>query len=84
MKTGYKIAIWSFSAAIPITTGYLRVKGGRHFPTDVITGVAFGSFIGWLIPELHKKKYLNKKLSISPLYNLEIVACIFLIAFSIY
>lgn len=66
MKTGYKIAIWSFSAAIPMATSYLRVKSGLHFPTDVITGYAFGAFVGWLIPELHKNKELNKKLSISP------------------
>ena len=51
MKTGYKVAIWSFSAAIPAVTGYLRVKGGRHFPTDVISGYAFGAFVGWLVPE---------------------------------
>ncbi len=70
MKTGYKIAIWSFSAALPIATGYFRVKGGRHFPTDVITGYAIGAFAGWLIPELHKKKELNKKLSIVPQFNL--------------
>ncbi|MCK5370082.1 MAG: phosphatase PAP2 family protein [Cyclobacteriaceae bacterium] len=70
MKTGYKIAIWSFSAAIPIATGYLRVKGGRHFPTDTISGVVFGAFVGWLIPELHKKKDEDRKLSITPLYNL--------------
>lgn len=66
MKTGYKIALWSFSAAIPLATSYLRVKGGLHFPTDVISGFAFGAFVGWLIPELHKNKELNKKLSISP------------------
>ena len=70
MKTGYKIAIWSFAVAIPMTTGYLRVKGGRHFPTDTISGVAFGAFVGWLIPELHKKKDAERKLSITPLYSL--------------
>lgn len=68
MKTGYKLAIWSFSAAIPAVTGYLRVKGGRHFPTDVISGYAFGALAGWLVPELHKKKRISKKLSINPLF----------------
>ena len=70
MKTGYKIAIWSFAAAIPMATGYLRVKGGRHFPTDVISGYAIGAFVGWLIPELHEKKDAERKLSITPLYSL--------------
>ncbi len=69
MKTGYKVAIWSFSAALPAVTGYLRVKGGRHFPTDAISGYAFGAFVGWLVPELHKKKRISKKLSINPLFH---------------
>ena len=70
MKAGHKIAIWSFAAAIPVATGYLRVKGGRHFPTDVISGYAIGAFVGWLIPELHKKKDADRRLSITPLYSL--------------
>ncbi len=69
MKSGYKIAIWSFAVTIPIVTGYLRVEGGRHFPTDTISGVAFGAVVGWLIPELHKKRDLSEKLSISPSFN---------------
>jgi len=69
MKTGYKIAIWSIAAAIPAATGYLRVKGGRHFTTDAISGYVFGAFVGWLVPELHKKKLVDKKLSIYPLYQ---------------
>jgi membrane-associated phospholipid phosphatase len=71
MKTGYKIGMWAFAAALPMATGYLRVKGGRHFPTDVITGYALGAFVGWLIPELHKKKDVDRKLSLTPFYNLD-------------
>lgn len=71
MKSGYKIAIWSFATVIPLATGFLRVKGGRHFPTDVISGFAIGAFVGWLIPELHKKKDADRKLSITPIYNLD-------------
>ncbi len=70
MKTGFKIAMWSFSAALPVATAYFRVEGGRHFYTDVISGYAIGAFVGWLIPELHKKKKINKKVSIVPQYNL--------------
>jgi len=69
MKVGYKIAMWSFAAAIPAATGYLRVKGGRHFPTDVISGYALGAFVGWVIPELHKKKKLSKNLSVVPSFS---------------
>ena len=69
LRTGYKIGLWAFSAALPMVTGYLRVEGGRHFPTDVITGYAVGAAIGWLVPELHKKKKLSEGLSISPSFS---------------
>lgn len=64
MSKGYKIGIWSFAALLPATTGYLRVKAGKHYPTDVITGYAIGALTGWLIPQLHKNK--NQKLSVYP------------------
>lgn len=63
MNKGTKIGLWSVSAYIPAITGYLRVKAGKHFPTDVMTGYAVGAFIGWLIPHLHsvnRKRFLNK------------------------
>jgi hypothetical protein len=64
MAIGQKIGLWSFAVALPAVTGYLRIKGGKHFNTDVITGYAIGAFLGWAIPHLHKKK--ESKLSIAP------------------
>ena len=46
--------IWSFSAVVPAITAYLRVKGGKHFYTDVITGYLVGAAVGLIVPELHK------------------------------
>lgn len=66
MKTAWKIGMWTFAATIPAATGYLRVKSGYHFRTDVITGYAVGALTGWLIPHLHKKKKLSEKLSLYP------------------
>ena len=31
-----------------VSTGILRVIGGRHYPTDVLGGIIFGSAIGWI------------------------------------
>ena len=45
---------WITAATIPAITGYLRVKGGKHFPTDVLIGYAVGAIVGILVPELHK------------------------------
>ena len=67
MTRGHKIGMWTLAFGVPAYTGYLRVKGGKHFYTDVITGYAVGTFVGWLVPHLHKKE--NNKLSIAPFNN---------------
>jgi len=65
---GFKIGIWSFAAAIPAVTGYLRVRAGKHFPTDTITGFVAGGLVGILIPHFHKKR-VNKKVKLSPSFG---------------
>ncbi len=52
----WKSAVWTTAAIIPAITGYLRIRAGKHFPTDTITGYALGAAVGILIPHLHKKK----------------------------
>ena len=52
----WKPVVWTTAAVIPAVTGYLRVRAGKHYPTDVITGYAAGAAIGYLIPHLHKRK----------------------------
>jgi len=52
----WKPAVWTTAAVIPAITGYLRVRAGKHFPTDTIAGYALGAAAGILIPHLHKKK----------------------------
>ena len=48
--------VWYGLAALPpIAVGYCRYKGGKHFPTDILTGYAVGALSGILIPEWHKK-----------------------------
>jgi membrane-associated phospholipid phosphatase len=69
MKTEYKIGLWTFAAAVPFATAYLRVSAGKHFPTDVMTGYAVGAAIGWLVPHLHKKKKLPEGMSIMPSFS---------------
>ena len=55
----HKGLIWTTGAVIPAAIGFLRVKAGRHFPTDVMTGYAVGAAIGYLIPTLHKSEKLH-------------------------
>jgi membrane-associated phospholipid phosphatase len=56
LKPGVKTGIWAFAITVPAVEAYLRVKGGKHYPTDVITGYALGALSGWLIPQLHRNK----------------------------
>ena len=54
------------AAALPALTGYLRIRAGRHYPSDVLVGYLVGGAVGYLIPTLHKKKPKGKSLSIAP------------------
>ena len=53
-ESDFKYLVWAGAIAAPAVTGYLRVKAGRHFPTDVIVGYGMGALVGYLIPKLHK------------------------------
>ena len=53
---GFKIGVWTFAASVPAITGYLRVRAGKHFPTDTIVGGIAGGLVGVLVPHLHRKK----------------------------
>lgn len=57
---------WIGASILPAICGVLRIESGQHFPTDVITGYAFGAMCGILVPYFHKNR--NEKLNtfISP------------------
>jgi membrane-associated phospholipid phosphatase len=49
-----KLPIWLASHSLAAATGVMRVQGGKHFWTDIMTGAAIGSAIGFLVPYLHR------------------------------
>lgn len=51
--TKLKPLIWSTAAAIPLTTGMLRYRAGKHFLSDVFAGFAVGAFTGYMVPHIH-------------------------------
>lgn len=57
---------WSGAVMLPAICGILRVESGQHFPTDVITGYAFGTLCGILVPYFHKKQNENISTYITP------------------
>jgi len=64
MRPGLKTSMWIFAATVPAVEGYLRVRAGKHFPTDVITGYIVGATSGWLIPKMHRYQKLHYKYGI--------------------
>lgn len=47
--------VWAGSLTAASLTGYFRILGGQHFPTDVLAGAAIGALTGWLVPALHRQ-----------------------------
>ena len=52
----YKTAVWTTAITGSVATGMMRIKAGKHFPSDVIAGLAWGGAVGYLVPKLHKKE----------------------------
>jgi membrane-associated phospholipid phosphatase len=48
-----KALVWLFEMTMASTTASLRVRAGRHFYSDVLTGAIVGSAVGFLVPALH-------------------------------
>lgn len=46
--------VWTAAALLPLATAYLRVRGGKHFTSDVLVGYLVGAGLGLLLPELHR------------------------------
>jgi membrane-associated phospholipid phosphatase len=62
-----KWAYYTVAAAATGMTGYLRHKGGRHFPSDILLGAAVGTFSGIMIPNFHKNKiFKDPNISVLP------------------
>lgn len=57
--------VWTVAAIIPAWTATERFLAGKHFPTDLLAGYAFGAMCGYLIPHFHKAGQDNA-ISISP------------------
>jgi membrane-associated phospholipid phosphatase len=48
--------IWSTAIVLPAIEGYLRVKAGKHYPSDVIVGYLVGLGSAWIMHQVHLKQ----------------------------
>jgi hypothetical protein len=62
-----KWLIYAGALIPPALVGRYRVKGGKHFYSDVIIGAAMGAASGILVPHLHKRR--DKKIALFPVIN---------------
>lgn len=53
---GRQWVVLGVGLALSTTVGIGRVLGGEHFPSDVVAGAAIGASVGWLVPELHRRR----------------------------
>lgn len=58
--------IWGVSIGTSVLMGYMRYKAGMHFISDNVAGFATGYAVGYLVPQLHKKKILPKNVTVIP------------------
>jgi membrane-associated phospholipid phosphatase len=53
----WKPLMWTGAAIIPALTALTRVKAGKHYWTDVLTGYAIGALVGTMTPFLHRRQF---------------------------
>ncbi len=56
-ESRWKPVVWAAAAVTPAVTGYLRVRAGKHYPSDVIGGYLLGAAIGYWVPQLHLSRH---------------------------
>ncbi len=64
--------IWVGGLGLATATSVLRYEAGKHYPTDLLAGAAFGSLVGWGIPKLHEvknKSEMGRRLDVQPWSN---------------
>lgn len=64
--TNWFYIVTALSYTTSTSVAYFRVRAGKHYPSDVITGALAGTLIGYLIPELHKTKNSNLTVYMAP------------------
>ena len=64
---GYALApaIWATGLSLAADTGYLRIAADKHWTTDVLTGAAVGSILGYVWPR-YVRRDIHRDLALVP------------------
>ncbi|MDA9151560.1 phosphatase PAP2 family protein [Schleiferiaceae bacterium] len=52
----WKPWVWTAAAVLPAITAQQRMAAGKHFLSDVLVGYVVGGFIGYMVPEFHRRR----------------------------
>lgn len=56
---GKRWLVYGAATVPPALAGWYRMEAGKHFPSDVIAGFAFGAAVGVFVPQLHRGDHRN-------------------------
>ncbi len=59
-----KYLLYGAATIPPLILGYFRVRGLKHFPSDIMVGVGVGAVVGILVPEFHRLQDKNISLGL--------------------
>jgi membrane-associated phospholipid phosphatase len=59
-----KYLLYAAATIPPLVLGYFRVKALKHFPSDIMVGIAVGALCGIIIPEFHRISIENTSLGL--------------------
>jgi len=52
-NTSARTAMWASGAVLASATAIMRVRAGKHYYSDVLTGAVLGVAVGYAVPRLH-------------------------------
>ncbi len=74
-----KWVYYGVAAVATSATAYMRLRGGQHFPSDILLGTVIGGATGILVPHFHKHRiFKDEGMSLVPYYNEEACGFAFL------
>lgn len=71
LTSGQRVLLYAGASVPSLVGGWMRVRGVKHYPTDVAIGLGVGAISGILVPELHRwwERRHKSKMMLRPVYG---------------